>query len=245
MKKFQKVFIKTETRLVLFLGYVGSLIYVLLNGQGLRAVVEIHLFFVFLFSMFYFGRQFVWFFISPVIAIYLPIQNYLLKRYLKQFKENVPAEVVVVLGRYNWYMLEAWIKPNFFKREIKALVKLLQKNGQNFSFYSDANFKDVGKIMGDKSIKEVYFFGHGDSHTFQLNTDEILYYCEFNNSKYEKEFVHHVHCGTIDGKSLIDYVVPEKNRAKCFLFRKTITGEDIVQEFKRRTKDVRVQGKIK
>ncbi len=237
MKRFQKIFVKTETRLIMFLFYIASLIHVLLAGKGLRTVLDVHLFFVLIFSIFYFGRQFVWFFVSPVVAIYLPFQNYFLKQYLRKFKQNEPAEVVVVLGRYNWYMLEAWIKPNFFKKEIKTLVDLLYAKKRSFSFYSNASLTDVEIIMRDKNIKEVYFFGHGDSHTFQLNTDEILFYCEFNDPKYEKEFVHQVHCGTKEGKSLIDYVVPRENRSKCFMFRKSITGPDIVKEFKKRIKD--------
>ncbi len=93
--------------------------------------------------------------------------------------------------------------------------------------------------MSDKNIKEVYFFGHGDSHSFQLNTDTFLYYCDFNNpKKYGKEFVHQVHCGILYGKSLIDYVVPEKNRDKCFFFRKTITSTDIEREFNQKLKDL-------
>jgi hypothetical protein len=105
---------------------------------------------------------------------------------------------------------------------------------QDFSFYPDADFNDVEKIMSDKTIKEVYFLGHGDSHSFKLNTDEILYYCDFNDPKYSKEFVHQVHCGTPHGKSLIDYVVPEKNRNKCFLFRKPIDSLDVKKEFKKK-----------
>jgi hypothetical protein len=116
------------------------------------------------------------------------------------------------------------------------MIEYLKKKNQNFSFYTKAGFADVEKIMSDKNIKEVYFFGHGDSHTFQLNTDEVLYYCEFNDQeKYGKEFVHQVHCGTPHGKSLIDYVVPEENRSKCFFFDKSITGPEIIKEFKRRT----------
>ena len=92
--------------------------------------------------------------------------------------------------------------------------------------------------MSDKNIKEVYFFGHGSSHVFQLNTDDILYYCDYNNNKYGKEYVHQVHCGTKDGKSLVDYVVPEENKKGCFLIRKSINGFDIVKEFKRKTKNL-------
>jgi hypothetical protein len=95
--------------------------------------------------------------------------------------------------------------------------------------------------MSNKRIKEVYFFGHGDSHVFQLNTDQFLYYCEFNNrEKYGKDFVHQVHCGDPYGKRLIDYVVSEENRVKCFFFNEPIDYFDIRKEFKKRTKSLKI-----
>jgi hypothetical protein len=239
MKDFKKILKRTDVGLIQFFVYVGILVYLLFKGYGWWSVVFVHLFFVLIYGIIYFRYEFVMFIVSPVTAIIVPIQNYLVKNYLKNFKQNVPTKVVVVLGQSDWFQLEAWIKPNFFKGEIKSLVKYLKAKGQDFSFYTNASLNDVEKIMANKNIKEVYFFGHGTSHVFQLNTDDILYYCEFNNpEKYGKEFIHQVHCGTRDGKSLIDYVVPEKNRNKCFLFRKTINSYEIKKEFKKRTKEV-------
>lgn len=147
----------------------------------------------------------------------------------------MPAEAVIVLAHSNWFKLEAWVKPNFFISEIKSVVSYLRGKKQDFAFYTHASFGDVKNIMANADIKEVYFFGHGSSHMFQLSTDDILYYCDFNDPRYGKEFVHQVHCGTPDGKSLVDHVVPEGNRSGCFLVRKSITAIDIEKEFKRRT----------
>jgi hypothetical protein len=168
------------------------------------------------------------------MAIVIPIEQYRIKRYLKKFKQNNPTEVAVVLGHSDWTKLEEWTKPNSSLKELKLLVKYLETKKQDFSFYPKANFEDVEKIMSNKNIKEVYFLEHGSSHVFQLNTDDILYYCEFNNERYGKDYVHQVHCGTPDGKSLVDYVVPEKNKSGCFLIRKPITGYRIEKEFKQR-----------
>ena len=173
------------------------------------------------------------FFFSPLFLIAWPLQNLLVQRYIKQFS-GADGEVAIILGHANWFTLEGWVKPIFLKREIKSLVKLLGAKGQTFVFYPDANMADVEMIMRNKNIKEVYFFGHGNSHVFQLGTDEILYYCDFNDPKYRKEYVHQVHCGLPHGKSLIDYVVPEENRSQCFHFRKPINSGDIQKEFKRR-----------
>ena len=68
----------------------------------------------------------------------------------------------------------------------------------------------------------------GGTHFFRLSAEEILCYCAFNDSvKYAKNFVHQVHCGTSYGKSLIDYVVPEENRKKCFFSGKKIKSGSI------------------
>jgi len=239
MKNFKKILQRTDIKLVQFFAYIGALIYLLLKGYGLLSVVYVHLFFVFIYGIWYFREEFLLFLLAPVTAILFPIQNYLLKKYLRNFKQNVPAEAVVILGGFDWLELEAWIKHNFLKSEIVSLVQYLRAKGQDFSFYPKVSFEDVEKIMSNKSIKEVYFFGHGTSHVFQLNTADFLYYCDFNNpQKYGKEFIHQIHCGTPDGKSLIDYVVPKENRNKCFLFRKPINSFDIQKEFKKRTKNL-------
>lgn len=238
MKNFKRILQRTDVKLVQFFAYIGALIYFGIK-DGLFSILYVHMFFVFLYGIFYFWQDFLIFLLAPATTIIIPIQNYLLKKYLKSFKQNIPTEAVIILGQSDWFKLNAWIKINFLKGEIVSLVRYLNAKGQDFSFYPKASMKDVEEIMRDKSIKEVYFFGHGDSHTFQLNTDKILYYCEFNNpEKYGKEFVHQVHCGTPDGKSLIDYVVPERNRIKCFFFRKNISGSYIEREFKKRIKEL-------
>ncbi len=155
------------------------------------------------------------------------------------FKQNTLAEVVIVLGQTDFFKFKGWTKINFLKYDIKLLAKYLQLRKQDFSFYSNATLEDVERIMKDKNIREVYFVGHGDSHTFELKTGEILYYCDFNDPvKYGKDFIHQVHCGTPYGKSLIDYIVPKENRDKCFFFRKTINSFDIERELKKRIKEI-------
>jgi hypothetical protein len=68
-----------------------------------------------------------------------------------------------------------------------------------------------------------------------LNTDEYLYYCDFNDSqKYGKSFVHQVHCGTPEGKSLVQFVVPKENHEACFFFSESINYYDIKREFEKR-----------
>lgn len=238
--RFGRIAQKIEFKLLLFFGYVATLIYTWIKTGNLLLILLTHLIFVLIFGIIYLGYEFLMFFVAPAFAILWPIENYRVKRLLKSFKQGVPVEAVVILGHSNWFTLEGWVKPIFLTRDVKSLIKYLTETKQDFSFYPNAKFEDVEKIMSNQNVKRVYFFGHGDSHRFQLGTDEILYYCDFNNPKYGKEFVHQIHCGDPYGKSLIDYVVPEANMAKCFMFRKPINSCDIVRELKRMTKAEKV-----
>ncbi|MFA5994132.1 MAG: hypothetical protein WC823_04180 [Parcubacteria group bacterium] len=229
---------KIETKLLLFLAYIGSLMYVIIAGHGFVSVIITHFIFVCIVSIFYFGRQFFYILILPIIAICIPITNFRLKRYLRSFNTNKPSHTVIILAHSDWNMLEAWIKPNFWMSEIKLLTKYLQKKGNEFSFYTQATQNDVRNIMHNEKVREVIFYGHGTSHMFQLCNDDILYYCEFGNGKYTKDFVHQFHCGTKHGKSLIDYVVPEENKNQCFLIRKSITAVTIEKELKKKIKNL-------
>lgn len=238
--RFAKILFRTDIRIFLFFSYIFALAFLLLKGYAWWSVIIVHLFFVIIYGLFYFGYEFVQIFFYPIIAIVYPIDNYLSRKYLKNFKQNIHASAVIVLGQSDWFKLEGWIKPNFSKSDIKVMVDYLKERKQDFSFYTKASFSDIEKIMSDRNIEEVYFLGHGDFYTFLLNTDEILYYCDFNDyEKYGKQFVHQVHCGTPDGKSLIDYVVPMENRGKCFFFRKPINSFDIEREFKSRITNIR------
>ena len=197
-----------------------------------------HLIIITIFSLYYFGRDFFYILLSPIWIVVYPLQLFKVKQYLKKHPVNIPKETVVVLAHSNWRKLEAWVKPNYFFSEIKLLSKYLKTKGSDFSFYTQASLEDVDKIMRNDDIKEVYFYGHGSSHVFQLGTDEILYYCEFSNGKYSKNYVHQMHCGTEDGKSLVDYVVPEENKNQCFLIRKSITAITIEKVLKKKIKEI-------
>lgn len=232
---------RIEFKLILFFAYVGSLIYLLIKGYPWMSVAWVHVCFVFIYSIYAFGRDFTEILFAPFVAIMMPITHWQSMRYLKKFKQNIHAEAVIILGHSDWHKLKGWIQPNYFPSELKAVVSFLKSRKRAFSFYPKANAADIEDIMKNNAVKEVILLGHGDSHVFQLCTDELLYYCEFKGGEYMKEFVHQLHCGTRHGKSLIDYVVPEANRANCFLIRKPITGPEIEKELKRRMKDSNVR----
>ncbi|MHB9019829.1 MAG: hypothetical protein ACYC3G_03090, partial [Minisyncoccota bacterium] len=164
------------------------------------------------------------------------IANYRFNKFLNKYKQNIPAKTVLILGHSNWRDVEFWTKVNFTIGELKPIIKFLELKTPDFSFYPNATFEDVEKIMANKNVREVYFLGHGDCHVFKLSPNQPLYYCDFNNEKYKKDYIHQVHCGDKYGKRLIDYVVPEENRNKCFSFKRVITSFRIRREFKNRIK---------
>lgn len=221
-----------ESRLLLFVAYLCFLVYLFWNTRSWATVLYVHIGMVFIFSIYYFGREFLFIAVAPLTSILIPINEFRTRRILKKYPQNISSEVAVILAYSNWKKLEAWVKPNFFPGEIRTLISYLEKRKQNFSFYPRATLSDVESIMRDKNIKEVYFYGHGSSHVFQLSTDDILYYCEFNRNEHGKEFVHQMHCGTSDGKSLSDYVVPQDHKSECYLVRKSITALDIERDLK-------------
>jgi len=175
-------------------------------------------------------------FIICLLTLFAPLNSYRFNKYLKTVKQDGSARVAIILGYPNWFHFNGWYKINFTKYEIELLFKYLDKQGKTFRIYPRAGFEDVEKIMADANVREVFFCGHGDSHVFKLSTDKTLFYCDFKDPRYKKDFVHQVHCGTMDGKDrrLIDYVVPVENRGECFYFPKLITSRTIRKEFKRR-----------
>ncbi len=227
-----------EWELIAFLLYFVFLVITIFTIKNLLAVFYIHIVLMILFSIYYFGRELLYILVAPLFVILYPLNSFQTKIFLKKIKLNEPRHTVVVLAHSNWRKLEAWIKPNFNVSEIKLLYKYLKKKGDDFAFYQNATLDDVSKIMADQNIKEIYFYGHGSSHVFQLGTGEYLYYCEFSNGKYEKDFVHQMHCGTEDGKSLVDYVVPDKNKKECFWVKKSITGPYIEKILKKKIKEL-------
>lgn len=227
-----------EWKLIVFLFYFIFLILTIAITKNLIFVLYLHIALILIFSLYRFGIDFLYVLISPLFVIIYPLNLFQTNRFFKKVPLNKPCHTVVVLAHSNWRRLDAWIKPNFNVGEIKLLYKYLKKKGDDFSFYPKATLKDTNKIMSNKNIKEVYFYGHGTSHLFQLGTDELLYYCEFSNGKYKKEYIHQMHCGTEDGKSLIDYVVPKNNKKECFWVKKSITGPYIEKVLRKKIKEI-------
>jgi len=207
-------------------------------GLGWKEALYVHVISVVLFSVFYFGSRFIYVLISPLMIILVLLTEFRIFMFVRKFPRSDDSEVAVVIGYSDWKTLEGWIKPNVFVKELKTVVNLLKKEHKSFSFYLRSSPVDIEKIMADKNIREVYFMGHGTSHVFQLSNNAIIYYCDFNKDKHGKNFVHQLHCGTKDGKSLLDYVVSEENKSKCFFVRKSITSPAIVKELKKRIKSI-------
>jgi hypothetical protein len=156
-----------------------------------------------------------------------------IKKYIKDVGHNVHKTAIVILAHYDRYHFKYTMKPNYDIGNIKNIVEYLKrKRGNDFSFYDKASVSDVESIMSDEKVREVLFVGHGDSHVFVLSLDDEIYYCDFNDKKYHKDYVHQVHCGHGKGKHLSDYVIPKENADECFLPDKIIRARSIDKWFK-------------
>lgn len=155
------------------------------------------------------------------------------KKFISNIDQNIHKSAVVILAHYDRYHFKYAMKPNYDIGNIKNIVDYLKrKRGNDFSFYDNALVYDVESIMSDEKVREVLFVGHGDSHIFVLSLDDEIYYCDFNDKKYNKDYVHQVHCGHGKGKHLSYYVIPKDNEGECFLPNKTIRTKDIDKWFK-------------
>lgn len=174
-----------------------------------------------------------WALFAYCLGIYLHDKT--VKRWIRgNCKVNIPAEMTVILPGVDWGKLRAWVKLNSHLDEIRAVVAFAKTRGRDCSLFIGPDFAEVERIMADKNVREVCFVGHGGAHFFRLNTTDLLPYCVFaDREKYGKDFVHQIHCGTQYGKRLIDYVVPEANRAQCFFATGEINGNFIEAELKR------------
>lgn len=87
-----------EWKLVGFIFYISFLIASLFTGHTLNQVAIFHLCFVVIFSLFYFGFQFIYILLAPLMPFFLLISQFSVRRYLRKFKQNVHEDVVVVLA---------------------------------------------------------------------------------------------------------------------------------------------------
>lgn len=180
---------------------------------------------------------------EPILVFFFPFLPILfwetvthekrIKKYISHIDHNVHKSAVVILAHYDRYHFKYTMKPNYDFGNIESIVGYLKrKRGDDFSLYDHASVSDVESIMSDGKIREVLFVGHGDSHVFVLSLDDEIYYCDFNDKKYNKDYVHQVHCGHGKGKHLSCYVIPKENEDRCFLPNKVIKTKDIDKWFK-------------
>lgn len=205
---------------------------------GAIFAVVLHLIFVTILLHKY-GRE-AWYgvLLAPFVSMIIVLEDLMVLKALsdRNVRQNTPSPATVILGYADWSCLEAWIKPNNAPADIKALIPLLKARGRDFSFYAHASKDDVFSLMGDKSVMEVYFVSHGHTSGFMLNNETMIDYEDFSDGKYRKEYAHQIHCGSGEGRSLIEIVVPEANRGECICFKSLTTSNAIVRELRKRTK---------
>ncbi|GEM_PF-4937770 len=159
--------------------------------------------------------------ILPFVILSNVIFFIILKIYLKyltikkELKFNIPQPAVIVLGKSSYFSPKYWISPDY-TIELAYLIYYLRATGEKFSIYKDIDKNVFDKIMENRSISIIYLLGHGSRHSFKLNKDDIIYYCEYSNKrKFKKEYIYQFHCNHGTGKSLVEYVVPQKRWNEC------------------------------
>jgi len=249
--KFKEIIKNSETLIVASLLLVIFLVisfYFILTHNYL--ILYVGYFLLFLLSCYWYYD---WPFLIVILIPFIPLfslwnicfvhKNSKIKKYINQLTLNKPSQVAIVLASFKWFSVDYFVKDNYSLKELKAIIEYINTRKIDFSVYFEASRFDVFKIMSNSSIREVYFVGHGATDSFQLDDKNIIYYEDFNDSKYFKDFVHQVHCGTKDGIPLREYVVPKENQEMCFWKNKTITAKTVIKWFKTKTAELREKNK--
>lgn len=190
-----------------------------------------------------------WPFLIVILIPFIPLlflwdicfihKNTKIQKYINNFTLNKPSRAVLILANFKRLSVDYFIKDNYSLKELKAIIEYINARKVDFSIYFKANRSDIIKIMANPEIREVYFIGHGATGSFQLDSDNIIYYEDFNDQKYYKDFVHQAHCGTKEGIPLREYIVPKENREGCFWKDKTITSKIIIKWFGKKTEEIK------
>jgi uncharacterized membrane protein YhdT len=145
--------------------------------------------------------------------------NFVLKqcslRKIKEYSYIKDPEVVVVLGYDGPKIIGNLFISTYLG--IGYLIKYLELKKKSFNIYITPSKKKISNLLNNRNIKIFYFVGHGSKRGFSLNKKENIFYSDYLGSKLSKEEVHLYHCGHSEGKTLIDYIVKEENRKKCFV----------------------------
>jgi len=169
-------------------------------------------------------------FVFPVRFFTFFITELVLRVYLFHVPKNMPVETVVITGKRPYFKPSFWTAPNF-DTDLILIVNYLRMIGKPFSIYYDTTIEMFDKIMENKEIRIVYVVGHGRRHSFAIDSTTSLDYCKYNDPKFRKDFVYQIHCNGGKGKSLVEYVVPQENQAKCWPEHGLMTNLTIYQLF--------------
>lgn len=245
--KIKEIIKNSETITASFLLFV-LLIFILcyfINTHNFY-ILFVGFFIIFTLSCYlYYGWLFLIVILIPVIP--LPFlwnicfvhKNGKIKKYINQFTLNKPSRAVMILADFKWLSTDYFLKDNYSLKELKAIIEYINIRKVDFSIYFKASRSDIIKIMANPEIREVYFIGHGATDVFKLDSENIIYYEDFNDPKYYKDFVHQAHCGTKEGTPLREYIVPKENREECFWKNKTITSRTVIKWFNKKTEEIK------
>jgi len=70
--------------------------------------------------------------------------------------------------------------------------------------------------------------------------ERFLYYCDFNDPKYAKDYVHQIHCGTLHGKVLSTILSPSRIETSVFYSEGRLMVSDVERELKKRIENAKL-----
>lgn len=136
------------------------------------------------------------------------------------YKENQDHVAIIVPYRFKVFLI------TYYMDGVDILIRCFFKNNIPYKVYDCNSSKKFISIVKNPRVKEIHVFGHGQRHGLIFNKKDILYYCEFNMCKKDKNLVAQWHCNNRGGKSLGEYIskksLADKNMRNSFQNRRDI-----------------------
>jgi len=134
---------------------------------------------------------------------------------LKKYSKNKNPNTIIIFG------IETLASSFFYSiyniRGLNILINYFNQNNIKFKICFNISRLEFDEILNNKNIKNIYLIGHGRKTAFKLNKNELILSYDYQNSKIEKDSIHLYHCTHENGKSLIDFLVSNKNKHKCYI----------------------------
>jgi len=133
---------------------------------------------------------------------------------VKQINNNTNCSTTaIIIANMDWWDVHNWwLSP--YNYDFKTFFKYLDLKEDKYSVFTNLTLKQFDSIIKNPQYKNLYLFGHGLKHAFDLDKNIRVYYCRYSDKNIVKDFVAQYHCNHKGGQSLADYIVPNKKKRK-------------------------------